>query len=506
MNNKSRLITVALIVATSLLVSSAGGGRVLEISPATPILVGQSIQFFASGAGGSVKWSSDNAAIASVTASGLVTGKAPGLTTIRARAGNQRAYTVVQVIAGEPPPPPPPPPPGDTITAASCALPDVQAAINAAVDSNTVVIPAGTCTWASSLVITGKILVIKGAGIDQTVIVDGVSKETWPNVPQVLAYATKPGGLTRITGLTFQGGTITDPNNKGMVLISGNSDQFRMDHVRIITTTTSGVFFSGNVRGVVDSSVFTINSWHIGIYVFHESWNNTGDFGDASFADDSHFGTDRAIFVEDNTFTSINGAPAIDGWSGSRVVFRHNTLMNTAFANHGTETGGRWRGQRTFEVYDNTITFTQWQWPNMVGMRGGTGVVFNNAGTYTGNGYAHDVTEVTAYRYSDRSRTYTPWGFCDGSNVWDGNQESTGYPCLDQPGRGRGTLLSGYDPTPIGWTAQALDPVYAWSNTLNGQPSPMVSTAGVVMDGRDFINAVKPNYTPYTYPHPLRAN
>ena len=390
-----------------------------------------------------------------------------------------------------------------TKNAASCSRADVGTAVNSASDGDTIVIPAGTCTWTSNLTITGKILVLQGAGMNNTVIVDGVSKETYPNIPQVLTYFTKPGGMTRITGMTFTGGTIPDNYNKGMIEIGGNSDQFRMDNVRIRPTTTSGVFFTGNVRGVLDHSVFELNTWHFGIYVFHEKWNNIGDFGDASYADDSHLGTNKAIFIEDNVFDSNDKSIAIDGWSGSRVVFRHNTLRNVGFANHGTETGGRWRSQRVFEVYDNTISYDTFQWANMVGLRGGTGVIFNNRGTYTGSGFTQVVAELTNYRYSDRSRLYSPWGFCDGSNIWDGNQQSSGYPCLDQPGRGKGTLLSGFDPAPAGWTGQVSDPVYAWGNTLNGQPSPLKSSAAVVAEGRDYFNAPKPNYTPYTYPHPL---
>lgn len=387
-----------------------------------------------------------------------------------------------------------------TRTAASCSRTDVASAVNSASDGDTIVIPAGTCTWTANLTITGKILVLQGAGIDRTVIIDGVSKDGYPNVPQMFIYNTKPGGLTRITGMTFTGGAITDPYNKGMVEISGNSDQFRMDNVKIHTTQTAGLMFHGNVRGIVDHSVFRLTNWKFGIYVFHETWNNSGDFGDASYADDSHFGTNKAIFIEDNVFESADPAVAIDGWSGSRVVFRYNRLRNAIFANHGTESPGRWRSQRVFEVYGNTFTNDSLQYPQLIGIRGGTGVVFNNTATTTGNGFANHVTDLSNFRSNS---SFPPWGQCDGSNKWDGNQGSAGYPCLDQPGRGRGSLLSGVDPTPAAWVTAILDPIYAWNNTLNGQVSPMLSNTAVIVEGRDFFNAPKPNYTPYTYPHPL---
>src|SRR5688572_33301535 len=58
-----------------------------------------------------------------------------------------------------------------TITAASCQKVDVQNAINAAVNGDTVAVPAGTCTWAERASWINKNIHVKGAGIGQTVIV-----------------------------------------------------------------------------------------------------------------------------------------------------------------------------------------------------------------------------------------------------------------------------------------------------------------------------------------------
>src|SRR6266480_3230898 len=35
---------------------------------------------------------------------------------------------------------------------------------------------------------------------------------------------------------------------------------------------------------------------------------------------------------------------------------------------------------------------------------------------------------------------------------------------LDQPGRGRGDLISGNPPTPVGWPHQEQEPCYSWNN------------------------------------------
>src|SRR5262249_50066767 len=95
---------------------------------------------------------------------------------------------------------------GAVINSPTCQRVDVAAAVNSAMDADKVLIPAGTCTWTTNLTIDNKILTIQGAGIGQTVIIDGVSKAAFPNVPQLLIWKTKDGGVTRLTGFTFQGG------------------------------------------------------------------------------------------------------------------------------------------------------------------------------------------------------------------------------------------------------------------------------------------------------------
>ena len=388
------------------------------------------------------------------------------------------------------------------IHAATCERSAVATAVNSANDGDTVVIPAGRCTWTTNLTIKNKILTIQGVGIDKTTIVDGVSKGGYPNVPQVLSVETKDGGLTRITGITFQGGSIADSYNKGMVAIGGTSKSWRLDHCRFVTTMTFALNAGGFTHGVIDHNIFDLADWKFGIYTFHGSWNGQGPYGDGSWADATYLGTERAIYIEDNVFNAPSLSVAHDGWSGGRVVFRHNTLNNTVYENHGTESGGRWRGQRSFEVYNNKFTHTGPAYASVVGLRSGVGVVFNNTATFDpSKGFIRRVVDAVVYR---ASKSFSPWGKCDGTSRWDGNQQPGGYPCLDQIGRGRGTLISGDDPTPVQWPQQLVEPTYAWNNMLNGALSPMTSnTPSHIVEGRDFFNASRPGYSPYTYPHPL---
>ncbi len=79
------------------------------------------------------------------------------------------------------------------------------------------------------------------------------------------------------------------------------------------------------------------------------------------------------------------------------------------------------------------------------------------------------------------------------------------YPCIDQIGRSTGDLLYNYDPPlPQRWPEQALEPLYEWNNTLNGEDADMQSRLPHIVEGRDFYNDTKrPGYTPFIYPHPL---
>lgn len=79
---------------------------------------------------------------------------------------------------------------------------------------------------------------------------------------------------------------------------------------------------------------------------------------------------------------------------------------------------------------------------------------------------------------------------------------------LDQCGRGAGDLLAGQTPINtrtggIAWPRQALEPVYGWNNAVNGLPVKVSSVAPTIKENRDYYNGPKPDYKPYTYPHPL---
>lgn len=81
---------------------------------------------------------------------------------------------------------------------------------------------------------------------------------------------------------------------------------------------------------------------------------------------------------------------------------------------------------------------------------------------------------------------------------------------LDQPGRGKGDLVTGEKPVNCKtgratWPHQALEPVYSWNNTNNSSNINIGSYGEPTLkEGRDYYNNTPmPGYTPYVYPHPL---
>src|SRR5713226_8536946 len=63
-----------------------------------------------------------------------------------------------------------------TVTAKSVSLADVGSAVGSAREGDTVMVPAGTASWTSTLTIT-KGITIEGAGNDKTVILDDLPRE-----------------------------------------------------------------------------------------------------------------------------------------------------------------------------------------------------------------------------------------------------------------------------------------------------------------------------------------
>lgn len=394
---------------------------------------------------------------------------------------------------------------GKDIVALSCEGADVQTALDSAEAGDVVLIPEGTCMWNTTVGLDVDFnLTVKGSGIDSTIIIDNVYKN---NVNVLISFVLYEGNYFRLTGFTIQGyAQDQDWYNKGQIQLVGTCKKFRLDHIKFDSPGTSGVRYYGWLYGVVDHCLFlTRTTCHQGNVVWHETMNG-GYYGDGSWNTDSYFGTDKAIYFEDNVFLGCahTGAGVLDSYGGGRTVFRHNNVTDEFLPNHGTESSGRVRGVRTFEIYDNTFETGAFMYCAIY-LRGGTGVVFNNSmhGAEGQTGYQYGIMVANYRCYGD----YLPWGQANGNNTWDGNVLSDGWPCLDQVGRGKGDLISGDDPVPKTWPNQISEPLYVWNNTWTPVPwnpgAGIASQNDVIAADRDWYTIPKPGYTPYVYPHPL---
>jgi hypothetical protein len=386
-----------------------------------------------------------------------------------------------------------------TIEAVDCSQQEVQKAIDAAADGNTVLVPSGVSIWTTSqenrpaVVMSRKgqekRITLKGAGIGKTVIID----DTGPACFQVVIKTSETGIFSgvedkafRITGFTFKG------NGGDALLFASGYTNWRIDHCRFENSGRS-LWVSG--IGLIDHCVFDKRDNGQSIFVSHRDYADK-PHGDGSWNSPLALGTEKAVYIEDCTFRYYvqNPNAALDGCFGARIVFRHNTLVNASIAVHGTESSGRGRSIRSYEIYGNRFNMTPpKEHFTAIFLRGGTGVIFDNKLT----GAYKAFVLATNYRSRD---SYPPWGKCDGSSRWDGNREPNGYPAIDQIGRS----------TDIGpGTPQQHDPLYEWDNRLNGRDADIAVSGGPevqahIKEGRDYHNDKKrPEYSPYAYPHPL---
>lgn len=309
------------------------------------------------------------------------------------------------------------------LNANSCNTSDVQRAVNQAKSGDTVVIPAGTCTWETSLTVSTPIY-LSGAAEGTTVIVDNLDRSRCTDRPAIFmnVSANLPW---RLTNLTVQGSSPDTGSCSESVKVLTNSHAFRIDHITFSNMQTTGIKIDGDAWGVIDHSTFNGNHRR-GVLIHHTTWGQVGAWGDNSWAQPDTMGTDQAVFVEDSTFniTHASGAGSVACENGGRCVARYNTMPH--LGTHGTDSNQRQRSVRQFEVYDNVITDSGSMVGQAMQLRGGTALFFNNIINPTVRGSYQGILALEIYREVD---AWKPWGppsnaqkgGCDGSGPFDNN-------------------------------------------------------------------------------------
>jgi len=325
----------------------------------------------------------------------------------------------------------------ETRAAASCALADVQAAVNAARTGDTVELPAGTATWKSSLSIE-KGIHLKGAGA-------GGSRGSSRTSLQI--------NVTR-TGIRFKSGTATYGEHLNLHGRAGGKPVqihdcwFTLDGNigrGIMVYVNRGIVYRSSFDGGLERGVPPFVHTGITLKMGEEanrSWTTPDTMGAKDATGLSNF------YVEDCYFA---GAQTFDFDDNSRTVVRHSIFNNSNVATHGAETSQQ--GLRHFELYDNTFLFDdlgedtlnlcRWIW-----IRGGTGIIADNAMPDIKSGMWGDSTEIVMIAISLRRKC-----------LYAGHP----YPVPRQVGQGHDG--SGY----------IRDPLSIWNNA--GDPHPLRETS-----------------------------
>jgi hypothetical protein len=270
------------------------------------------------------------------------------------------------------------------IRAASPSYADVSAAVSAAVPGDTIIVPAGTATWSSQLVITKSVSLI-GAGIGQTIITSGFLGTEFNSNNFIIYYNVEndPIKTFRVSGFTFDGGGLCEPLRIDNQSDDGSEARIRIDHCTFQNIGSNKAMYWqwGTVYGVVDNCIFNPNDTATipprarCIFVLGNngvSWTHTAyDFGDAN-----------NLYFEDCIF--YWQSMPFQGGGGGRYAIRHcifnyiGIQSGTAWGldNHGNYLGGNYSGFGV-EVYDNTWNMNGYS-INLIDMRGGKGLIYNN--------------------------------------------------------------------------------------------------------------------------------
>ena len=240
-------------------------------------------------------------------------------------------------------------------------------------------------------------------------------------------------------------------------------------------------------------------------------------------------GRERGCRAMDIYSNDIDGL-GINRFAGSTrsggILFHDNTLHNF-WGTSVTINGSCYRMIDTFSVWGGADGTNRWDKnnPGSPFFSGSANAVGNHTVSVSGNpwttnqwsGYTVRKTSGTmgtvtfAYINSNTSNTIMFAGGLFNNltfQVGDGFAINKVDQALDQPGVGQSTLISGQNPTPPPNWSQAIEPIYLWGNTEDGQPIIQANTftpdeKNIQQSVNYFNNTPMPGYTPYTYPHPL---
>jgi hypothetical protein len=392
----------------------------------------------------------------------------------------------------------------------------VQAAVNAAPDdgSTLIVIPNGNYTWSGNLVIN-KALTLAGESATGVTINNGLASGVmlsatssanghlniyWLNIVQV---ANNGGGAGYALSINR-----TEPSPYTVLV---HDCTFKSGSVfgYTVNVQANGIIFWNDVfvgDGPGDVNALGGVNFTCGKYGPSSSWNTPDTYGMLDTT-----GVANSYLENCQFFDAPSSCTNFD--DNTRIVVRNCTITNASFMSHGQETSPI--GVRQIEIYNcnfvyaatgtgpsgNTYPLNMNDW--MI-WRGGAGVMWGNT--------IEDIPFKTGIMFAVFSITRGGQIPCQ-----------TAYPAARQVGQGWSPTSTATYGTPVvtqDGTGAVTEGVYIWDNTGTETTDPSFigldpdssdscgnnqQVANYVKEGRDYFLSAKPDYTPYTYPHPLHT-
>jgi len=404
----------------------------------------------------------------------------------------------------------------------TCDAAELQDLINSAEEGDTIKIAAGTHNWGTDDSVTiNKSIIIDGQGASTGC---GTSSPggTWPatfdidvdNTPAFSIVSSDPSDVIRITGIHLTGDVPGGTAAIGGIRIGSNNlcPNVRVDNCKFETSGNSYANEASGLGGLVDHNWFQANGCNSNAAIILRDFRG-GNYGGWPWAQTLNWGSDDFLFIEDNSFTSTCTAEGANLYlwvqGGGQWVLRYNYIQGRFAKVYGCYTSN-YRSGVACEIYENTIYMPNNTNEKCFQIEGGAALIHNNTTEHYST-----ICNLIEQRAGGAKGDFGVAG-----QNWDGNLGEpypTGYPLLDQIGRGKAASTA-YTVSPY-CQPQEARATRIWNNTHDCTPWHGIvgtATADYIVEDRDYytceneacdwVTTFLAGYTPYTYPHPLQGN
>lgn len=320
------------------------------------------------------------------------------------------------------------------INVSGLELATVQAAIDAARDGDTILLPAGTVTWNTlhptvsyaALVIFNKAVHLQGAGVDATTI-----RGSFGNKSDVLMSVACGSKAVEISNMTLEDAKVTATffQNGIISLYATSYTPWRIHDMRITNYYGRSIGVHGYECGLIDHVTFQAPSVNNAIQSVAVIAYSTGR---ESWLRPPSYGQSNQVYIENCIFNhGTRQDSGIEGYRGARICARYNTFTNAGIGMHGLDTDDLVDGGSAYsmEIYNNHFHSTGSVVPGYglpwFTSRGGSCVIYSNSfsADWVFNKFS---LALDLYRSRGDNAGTGADGPIDGSRLLDGNSPAGG--------------------------------------------------------------------------------